>query len=203
MNDKSIEYNTQRSKLLLPEYGRCIQSMIDHAKTIDDRSERLRCARTIIGLMSKLHEQTGDQEEFMQKLWNHLAAMSNYELDIDYPVEIEHHDDSASKRESIPYPQKRIAQRHYGALLESLTKKIGDIEDNKEREALTILVANQMKRSLANWNKDAMNDKKVVDDLARYTNGEVVLNPEEGLLISNAEVLNQNTATGGKKKKKK
>ena len=85
----SIDYNTQRTQLVLPEYGRCIQQMVDHAKTLDDRDERLRCATTIVALMASMVKQHGDADEFRRKLWNHLAAIANYELDIDYPVEIE------------------------------------------------------------------------------------------------------------------
>ena len=72
-----MEYNTNREKLTLPEYGRCIQQMVDHAKTLEDKAERLRCATTIISLMANMHEQHGAPEDFRQKLWNHLAAMAN------------------------------------------------------------------------------------------------------------------------------
>ena len=85
----SVDYNTEREKLLLPEYGRCVQQMVDHAKSLEDKEERQRCATTIVALMANMTEQHGDPEDFRQKLWNHLAAIANYELDIDYPVTIE------------------------------------------------------------------------------------------------------------------
>lgn len=199
-----VDYNTQRPQLLLPEYGRCIQQMVEHAKTIEDREERLRCATTIVGLMAGMVKQHGDAEEFRRKLWNHLAAIANYELDIDYPVEIERLEDTKAQHERIPYPQKRIARRHYGAIVEALMQKLSEIEDEEERLALITQVANQMKRDLARWNKDAVNDNKVLDDIFQYTEGSVGLHPEDVRLLSDAEILSsvqmQNT---GKKKKKK
>lgn len=200
----TVDYNTQRTQLLLPEYGRCIQQMVEYAKTIDDRDERLRCANTIVQLMAGMVKQHGDAEEFRKKLWNHLAAIANYELDIDYPVEIERLEDTRAQHESIPYPQKRIARRHYGAIVEALTQKLADIEDEQERMALTTQVANQMKRDLARWNKDAVNNEKVLDDIFQYTEGRVGLHPEDIHLLSDAEILSSvQQQNMGKKKKRK
>ncbi|MBQ2586893.1 MAG: DUF4290 domain-containing protein [Bacteroidaceae bacterium] len=200
----SVDYNTEREKLLLPEYGRCVQQMVDHAKSLEDKEERQRCATTIVALMANMTEQHGDPEDFRQKLWNHLAAIANYELDIDYPVTIEKLEDTKANHEPIPYPQKRIAKRHYGAIVEALTKKLTEIEDEDERMALTEQVANQMKRSLGRWNRDAMNNEKVLDDIANYTEGKVSLLPNELKFKSDGEILNDvQQMTPSKKKKKK
>ena len=186
----SVDYNTEREKLLLPEYGRCVQQMVDHAKSLEDKEERQRCATTIVALMANMTEQHGDPEDFRQKLWNHLAAIANYELDIDYPVTIEKLEDTKANHEPIPYPQKRIAKRHYGAIVEALTKKLSEIE--------------QMKRSLGRWNRDAMNNEKVLDDIANYTEGKVSLLPNELKFKSDGEILNDvQQMTPSKKKKKK
>ena len=206
MNKESItsNYNTQREHLILPEYGRCIQQMVDHCLTLDDRAERLRCAQTIVGLMAGMVKQHGDADEFRKKLWNHLAAISNYQLDIDYPVEIERLEDTRAQHDSISYPQKRIARRHYGAIIEGLMQKLSAIEDDEERLALTQQVANQMKRSLARWNKDAMSDAKVLDDIFQYTQGKVGIQPHVLEMLSDQEILSsiQPVNTGKKKKKK-
>lgn len=200
----SVDYNTEREKLLLPEYGRCVQQMVDHAKSLEDKEERQRCATTIVALMANMTEQHGDPEDFRQKLWNHLAAIANYELDIDYPVTIEKLEDTKANHEPIPYPQERIAKRHYGAIVEALTKKLTEIEDGDERMALTEQVANQMKRSLGRWNRDAMNNEKVLDDIASYTEGKVSLLPDELKFKSDGEILNDvQQMTPSKKKKKK
>ncbi len=204
-NEKvAVDYNTEREQLLLPEYGRCVQQMVEHAKMIEDPDERQRCANTIVALMANMVEHHGDTEDFRQKLWNHLAAIANYELDIEYPVSIEKLEDTKANHERIPYPQKRIAKRHYGAIIEGLTKKLNEIEDEDERMALTEQIANQMKRSLGRWNRDAMNNEKVLDDIANYTEGKVSLLPNEVKMMSDGEILNDvQQMTPSKKKKKK
>lgn len=199
-----MDYNTKREKLILPEYGRCIQDMVNHAMTIEDRTERQRCAFTIIDLMANMQAYNGDEDDFYQKLWNHLALISNYKLDIDYPVEIQHIDKQDIKRERIPYPQKNISRRHYGAIVEQLAHTLCDMPDGDERNELIRLVANQMKRSLANWNSNALDDEKILDDLAEYTNGKISLLPSEVDLISDRDIMaevQQNMLAKKKKKK--
>ncbi len=198
-----MDYNTQRKKLILPEYGRCIQEMVDHAKTIEDREERQQCANTIIKLLSNLYGKQSAKEDVTQKLWNHLAAMANYELDIDYPVEIENLFERENKRENIKLPQKKIRKPHYGALAEETTKVLQTMEDGEEKDALIRLVANQMKRNLANWNPNALSDEKILDDLADLTHGKVQLLPNEIDLIPDAEILKDISMSQVKKKKKK
>ncbi len=199
-----MDYNTQRSKLILPEYGRCIQDMVEYAMTIKDRDERLRCANTIIGLMANILKFDGEKEDFYQKLWNHLALMSGYKLDIDYPVEIQYADEQEQKRERVPYPQHKIKRRHYGLLVERLAKKLEDMEPGEKRTKLIELVANQMKRDLANWNANTLSDEKVVDDLADFTDQKIALLPSEINMMSDKQVLAEMQQTGsGKKKKKK
>jgi len=144
------------------------------------------------------------EDDFYQKLWNHLALISNYKLDIDYPVEIQHMDKQDIKRERIPYPQKNISRRHYGAIVEQLAHTLCDMPDGDERNELIRLVANQMKRSLANWNSNALDDEKILDDLAEYTNGKISLLPSEVDLISDRDIMaevQQNILAKKKKKK--
>lgn len=200
--DRNIDYNTERDKLVMPEYGRSIQQMVNHAMTIEDREERLRCAKTIVKQMKAQQEHHGEQEDLVQKLWNHLAAMSDYQLDIDYPVEIERHDTAGNVRERIPYPQKNIQRRHYGAIIEEVTREMTKIEDKEKRTALAELVANQMKRNLAAWNRDIMDDEKVLDDLAAYTEGKVSLAPGDVNLITDNQAISGSAQQNGKKKKK-
>ena len=203
-----MDYNTQRTKLVLPEYGRCIQDMVEYAMTIQDREERQRCAFTIIDLMSNIQKFGGDENDFYQKLWNHLALISGYRLDIDYPVEIQRADEQQEKREKVPYPQKHIRRRHYGSIIEQFTKRLAEMEPGKDRDNLVEFVANQMKRSLASWNPNAMDDEKVLDDLADYTGKKVSLLPSEVNLISDRQAIAEAQASGadanlGKRKKKK
>jgi len=198
-----MDYNTKREKLIMPEYGRGIQQMVEHCKTIADKDERMRCARTIIGTMANMAEQTADREDFQKKLWNHLAAMARYELDIDYPVEIERMDDEEAKPEALPYPQHRIKQRNYGNIVEQFTDHLTTMEPGQQRDELSIMVANHMKRDLSNWSTDSMSDEKVIDDMARYTDGKIQLDPARTPLISDGELLSTRVSTSVKKKKKK
>ena len=110
----------------LPEYGRSIQNMVDHALTIEDRAERQRCANTIINIMGNMFPHLRDVPDFKHKLWDHLAIMANFQLDIDYPYEIIRKDNLNTKPESIPYPSTKIRYRHYGRTLEVLIKKAAE-----------------------------------------------------------------------------
>lgn len=185
-----VDYNTQREPLVLPEYGRCIQQMVDHARTLEDKEQRQQCATAIVNLMRGFTELHGTPADIQQKLWNHLAAMAHYELDIDYPVEIERMDERPAPTEHIPYPGTEIHRRHYGALVEAATQRLAAMEHGPERMELATRLANQMKRDLGRWNRDAMNEEKVVDDLANYTDGRVSLMPGEVRFKSDGEILN-------------
>lgn len=187
----------------MAEYGRYVQDMVEYCKQIEDDDERQQCAESIIGIMAGKTERSGNQEEFMAKLWNHLAAIANYELDIRYPVEIEREESLSEKRERVPYPQKKIARRHYGAIVEAFTKAIEDEPDEQKRNALALQVGNQMKRDLSNWNPDAMSDGKVIDDLLEYTHGKMNLNTSHNTLVSDGELMSSRNPTTVKKKRKR
>ena len=171
-------YNTQRKKLPMPEYGRGIQEMVDYALTLTDRGERQRCAQTIVNIMGNMFPHLRDVPDFKHKLWDHLAIMADYKLDIDYPYGAIQRKQGGSKPAPMAYPMKKIRYRHYGALLETLLRKLAEMPDGKDKDGLTLLAAAQMKRSLGNWNKDAMDDDKVVMDLEHYTHGGVHLDKE-------------------------
>ena len=198
-----MDYNTQRPKLIMGEYGRYVQNLVEYCKKIEDDDERQQCAESIIGIMAEKTERTGNAEEFMSKLWNHLAAIANYELDIRYPVEIEKEESLSEKRENVPYPQRRIKRRHYGAIVEDFTKVIEDEKDDNKNAKLSLLIANHMKRDLSNWNPDAMSDAKVVNDLNEYTDGKAVLDTQHTPLVSDGDLLSSRNPTTVKKKRKK
>ena len=199
---RGVDYNTQRPQLALSEYGRCLQQMVDHAKTIEDREQRQACACTIVALMRGMTDWQGSAEDIQKKLWNHLAAMSGYELDVDYPVEIKRMDEQGTQGQRLPYPGSKIRKAHYGAILEALTKQLAEMDEGPERKELATRLANQMKRDLARWNHDAMNEEKVVDDLAAYTDGRVSLLPKEVRFKSDGEILNDVQQMASSKKKK-
>ena len=174
-----MEYNTQRKKMELPEYGRSVQNMVDHALTIEDREERQRCANTIINIMGGMFPHLRDVPDFKHKLWDHLAIMADFKLDIDYPFDIVKKEDLVVKPEQLEYPNGAFRYRHYGRFLEGMVKKAIEIEDEEEKKQLINLLAIQMKKDLNNWNKEGIEDQKIVDDLREYSNGAIDLKVED------------------------
>ena len=174
-----MEYNTQRKKMELPEYGRSVQNMVDYALTIEDREERQRCADTIVNIMGGMFPHLRDVPDFKHKLWDHLAIMSDFKLDIDYPFEIVKKEDLVVKPEQLAYPNADFRYRHYGRFLEGMVKKAVEIENEEEKLQLINLLAIQMKKDLNNWNKEGIEDQKIVDDLREYSNGTIDLKVED------------------------
>jgi len=174
-----MEYNTQRKKMELPEYGRSVQNMVDHALTIEDRAERQRCANTIVNIMGSMFPHLRDVPDFKHKLWDHLAIMADFKLDIDYPVEIVKKEELELKPVQLEYPNGGIRYRHYGRFLEQMICKTSEIENEEEKKQLIRLLAIQMKKSLNNWNKDGIEDQKIVDDLREYTKGAIDLQVDD------------------------
>lgn len=175
MNIEGLDYNTQREKLVLPEYGREIQNMVDYAVAIEDRGERQRCAETIVAIMKRMFPDGSNAEDQERKLWDHLAIMSDFKLDIDYPYDVTHAEQIAQKPEPMEYPMKKISVRHYGAMVFELFEKLKSMEPGEERDELMKLTANQMRRNLMQWSHGSSDEEKVASDLARFTDGKIQL----------------------------
>ena len=175
MEIKGLDYNTQREKLLMPEYGREIQKMVDHAVGLADKAERLRCAKTIVRMMETKVPQVRDTADYQQTLWDHLYLMSGKQLDIDWPFDVSGAEKIHSKPAPVPLPQNRIRLRHYGKLVTELTDKLKTMPEGPERDELVRQTANQMKRDLLTWGHGSSDDEKVADDMARLTDGAVQL----------------------------
>lgn len=170
-----MKYNTQEKRLPLPEYGRSVQNMIDYAVTIKDRNERQRCANTIITIMGNMFTHLRDVPDFKHKLWDHLAIMSDFKLDIDYPYEIVRKESLSSKPERLTYNLNRIHFRHYGRNLEAIIRKAADMPEGDERDALINLLANNMKKNYYAWNKDNTDEDKIIEDLRLLSDGKIDL----------------------------
>lgn len=189
-----MDYNSKRKKLALPEYGRNIQNMVDYLLTIEDRDQRTREAHTVIDVMGNLYTYLRDVDEFKHKLWDHLAIMADFKLDIEYPYEPPSPDILTEKPNRVPYNQHDIKYRHYGLVIENMIKEVAEYE-GEEREALIELIANQMKKSYLSWNKDSVEDDKIFMDLKELSDGKIDLNPEEITLTDVKKIVS-------KKKKK-
>lgn len=177
-----MEYNTTEAPLKLPVYGRLVQGMVDYALTIEDRATRQAYAEKIVRVMELLNPQMRTTPNYEETLWNHLALMADYRLDIDYPCETapcEEH----RRPGKLAYPGNRIRFRHYGHLLEQALEEVGHTApDDPAREGLVRAVAVRMKRYLADWKGDGIDDEKVARDMAMYTDGAVGIDEVIGLL---------------------
>ena len=170
--------------MALPEYGRSVQNMVDYAITIPDKAERQRCANTIINIMGNMFPHLRDVPDFKHKLWDHLAIMSDYKLDIDYPFEIIRKDELITKPEAIPYPSTRIHYRHYGRTLENLIKETCKLPEGDEKQNLIALICNHMKKNYILWNKDTIDDDKIASDLMELSEGKLQMTDEIRTLMA-------------------
>lgn len=198
MNIEGLDYNTLRDRLVLPEYGREVQKMVEYAITIPDREERLKCAKSIISIMDRMSPEGKNAEDHERKLWDHLAIMSDFQLDIDYPYDVSEATSMTKKPTPISYPMRRIPVRHYGVLVFELFEKLKSMPPGEERDELVKVTANQMKRDLYMWSHGAGDDEKVASDLARFTDGEIQLDLET---FKFDKIVETETASKNKKKK--
>lgn len=157
----------------LPEYGRNLQNMVEHIMTIEDRDERNRGARTIIDIMGNMYPYLRDINDFKHKLWDHLAIMSDFQLDIDYPYDPPKRETFNEPPKRVPYETGKIKLRHYGKILELLVDKAAKYETGEEKEMLIKLLANHMKKSYLMWNKDTVDDEKIYADLEILSHGRI------------------------------
>ena len=201
MNISGLDYNTQREALQLPEYGREIQKMIEVAIALPTKEERLRCAKTIVKLMETKVPQIRSNADYKQTLWDHLYLMSRRQLDIDWPYDVSEAEKIHAKPDPLPLPQTSIRLRHYGRLLEELCEKLKTMPEGSERDELARLTANQMKRDLILWGHGSIDDEKVVDDIARMTDGVIQLNLSQLTLPRTVSTDNEPTPKKGKRKK--
>ena len=182
--------NSETRDFLAQLYGGSIQNMVDYALTIQDRAERQRCANTIINIMGNMFPHLRDVPDFKHKLWDHLAIMSGFELDIDYPYEIIRKDNLVTRPEHIPYSTARMRYRHYGHTLEILIKKAIEFPEGNEKRNLIALICNHMKKDYMAWNKDTVDDRKIAEDLYELSDGKLQMTDDIIRLM--AERLSQN-----------
>ena len=198
-------YNTQLKKLALPEYGRNIQQMVDYCCTIPDKDERTRCAYTIIKTMGNIFPQLRDEADYKHKLWDHLAIMSDFKLDIDYPYEIVKEENLETKPEPVKYKLEHIKMRHYGKIIERMIERACEYPEGKEKDALIMLIANHMKKVIYLINKEDVEDAKIFKDLAFYSHGKINLDPATHSLhqFKEATAATAPKNASNKRKKKK
>lgn len=177
-----MKYNTAREKLTISEYGRHVQNMVEYLLTIEDREKRTESAKVVISSMTQMNPKIKDASDYQHILWDHLHFISDFKLDVDSPYPPPPREKLDAKPEQLEYGSNKIRLRHYGKYIIDIIKKVSDYEDGEEKMALTILIANQMKKAYLMWNRDSVNDAVIRKHLADISDGKLTL-PEEVILI--------------------
>lgn len=201
-----MEYNSQRPPLIISEYGRIVQKMIDHAITIPDREQRNRAARTIVSIMGMLNPQLRDITDFKHKLWDHLFIMSDFKLDVDSPYPKPTTDIGRIKPKPIAYPRQDIRYKYYGKTMECMIEAIANMKEGEAKEQMIQTIANFMKFQYLSWNKDSVDDTVIFDHLKELSKGKINVNEELKLqqnFVFNTRNAGLSNSQKRRKKKKK
>ncbi|MEX0997386.1 MAG: DUF4290 domain-containing protein [Flavobacteriaceae bacterium] len=186
-----LEYNTERPKLIIPEYGRHIQKMVDHAITIENREERNKVAKSIIAVMGNLNPHLRDVPDFQPMLWDQLFIISDFKLDVDSPYPIPTQEELMERPDPLGYPQNHPKYRFYGNNIKRMIDVANEWEEGEKKEALILTIANHMKKSYLNWNKDTVEDDVIFEHLFELSGGKINLK-ESDEDLSNASELMKN-----------
>ncbi|WP_104734009.1 DUF4290 domain-containing protein [Hanstruepera ponticola] len=177
-----LEYNSEREHLIIPEYGRHLQKMVNYAKTRETKEERNKLAQAIISVMGNLQPHLRDVPDFQHKLWDQLFIMSNFELDADSPYEKPSKEVLSERPETLDYPQNHPKYRFYGNNIKTMIDVANTWEEGELKEALVYTIANHMKKCFLNWNKDTVEDDVIFEHLRELSGGKInLLNADEDL----------------------
>lgn len=186
-----MDYNSTREKLIIPEYGRNVQKMVEYVLKIEDRDKRTNLCKALVNIMAQLHPEQRDTADYKRKLWDHLYIISDYRLDIDGPFPAPSPEERKEKPKRIPYPQEYIKFRPYGKSIARIIEKATTFDDGAEKDALVKNIANHLKKSYLNWNRDSVNDELITDHLAELSHGKLKLSNDFRLTHTN-ELLARN-----------
>jgi hypothetical protein len=184
-----------KQDLLLREYGRNVQDLVNYILTIEDRAERTRLSQLLINLMAKLNPQLRDTQDYQQKLWNHLFVMSGSQLDVDAPYPLSAMEYLNDKPQRMRYPLETPKYKHYGQNVELLIKRATELEDEKEREAAIVSIGKLMKTLYRSYNKDSITDDVILSDIKQLSKGK--LNLDLAYIESN-NLFESNIGGGGR-----
>lgn len=198
-----IEYNTERPKLIIPEYGRHIQKMVDQAIVIEDKQERNKIAKSIIAVMGNLNPHLRDVPDFQPMLWDQLFIISDFKLDVDSPFPIPTREELMERPDPLKYPQNFPKYRFYGNNIKRMIDVATNWEEGDKKEGLILTIANHMKKCFLNWNKDTVEDEVIFAHLYELSDGKINLKNSDEDLSDASNLLKSNkrfnTNTSGKK----
>jgi len=192
-----MEYNSSRNQLIIPEYGRNVQKLIEYAIELEDREERNKLAKAIISIMAILNPQLKDITDYKQKLWDHLFIISDFKLDVDSPYPMPDANSIHAKPQPVDYPNNKIRYKHYGITMEHVIQEMVSMEDGPEKTYMITSVANFMKQSYVNWNRDSVADETIFEQLKELSKGKISI--PENLRLQQPVEMNVMKPTTGKK----
>jgi len=177
-----LEYNSERSHLIIPEYGRHLQKMVDETIEIEDDKERAGVAKSIIAVMGNMNPHLRDVPDFQHKLWDQLFIISDFKLDVESPFPKPTREMLEERPEMLEYPQNFPKYRFYGNNINRMINEVKDWEEGPLKEGLVLTIANHMKKSYLNWNRDAVDDDVIFGHLFELSDGNINLkNADEDL----------------------
>jgi hypothetical protein len=199
-----LEYNTEREHLIIPEYGRHLQKMINHAVAQESKEERNRLAKAIISVMGNMQPHLRDVPDFQHKLWDQLFIMSDFKLDAESPFDKPTEEQLNLRPEPLSYPQNFPKYRFYGNNIKTMIDVANTWEAGEMKDALQYTIANHMKKSFLNWNKDTVEDVVIFGHLFELSNGKIDLRDSKEPLSEISSLLKvQRKFTNHKKTSKK
>jgi hypothetical protein len=193
-----MTYNTSREDIIIPEYGRNIQLLVEHAKKVEDREERQVFVETIVELIQQLYPQSRNIDDYVAKLWSHLFRIADYKLDVTPPCEILSKEDVYKRPDALPYPGNKIKYRHYGKNIQEMIDKAIKMEDDDIKEDYVQVIGSYMKMSYNAWNQDNVSDEMIRKNLIEISDGELELAENtniDTLLGTETPLKEQNTRT--------
>ena len=193
-----LEYNSQRSHLIIPEYGRHLQKLIDQATAIEDREERNKAAKYIISVMGSLNPHLRDVLDFQHKLWDQLFIMSDFRMDVDSPYPIPSKDILTQKPDRLKYPQNFPKYRFYGNNIKYMIDVANSWEESELKNALVLVIANHMKKSYLSWNKDTVSDEIIFEHLLELSGGKLNLSKSNEELSNTHDLMKVNKKVSNK-----
>ena len=193
---ETLQYNTKRTQLIIPEYGRHVQLMINQIMETQDREDRNKMAKAVIGIMGNMNPHLRDVPDFQHKLWDQLFIMSNFELDVDSPYEKPQKEVLAQKPRRLAYPQRNPKYRFYGNNIKSMINVTSNWDDGDLKSALVYNIANHMKKCFLNWNKDTVQDEVILNHLSELSDDKLKVKEEDLPLTNSSEFLKIRSKNG-------
>lgn len=198
----NLEYNTEREHLIIPEYGRHIQKMVNQAVAMEDREERNKCAKSIIAVMGNLNPHLRDVPDFQHKLWDQLFMISDFKLDVDAPYPKPSPEELSERPEPLAYPQNFSKYRFYGNNIKRMIDVAVKWEDGDKKDALVMTIANHMKKSFLSWNKDTVEDQVIFNHLFELSDGALNLKDSDEDLTEATDLIKHKKQRYNKKSHK-